>query len=410
MWPLLVCTLAVNCTGIPSLEQLLVYGLWIGALFVFALRTLAGQQTYCTNDVGAWFVLVVIAMWFYGFSRGLLVGNNPPYVFANFAGMLIFSVYWLLPAFFRKIKVESSELLFILLTVNLASMYVYAMLYLSGMCDALEWLCTIVGGKHSAVVEYGEGLIPRLITGSNYLVAPLYVITLVKLMSGIVDRGITAHRKVGTLGLVAILILSFVAGALLTQSKASLTAMIIATTFVWIKMLPRYPATALLMFLSAFGVSVLAYIADLGNIQSQTIPHLISELTGNVEFGTERAARWEQAYYLAEEFTPLGNGLGATHRSLERSELAPYGFELSFFNLVHKLGLFAIPVIVVYGTTVWFSVVFFFRNPLSVRAATPLAAQSYLIYAFTNPILFGAPPVILQCIALYSLFYNKKVQ
>lgn len=110
--------------------------------------------------------------------------------------------------------------------------------------------------------------------------------------------------------------------------------------------------------------------------------------------------RKEQAAKLAAEFEWMGNGLGARLKSGYARDDAGYGFELTYLNLVHKLGLAAVPIFLLYAGTVGLAA----RLSLSARTraegVVALGAMCYLVVGAGNPLLLSATAVSLHLLAL----------
>jgi hypothetical protein len=114
---------------------------------------------------------------------------------------------------------------------------------------------------------------------------------------------------------------------------------------------------------------------------------------GNVE-------RYAQARELLADVVPFGHGLGAPITSgYNRSVTYPYGFELSFLNVVHKLGVFAL----FYFAFLLYSGYRILRSPKPVlERSAAMALLGYLFPAIGNPVLFAVQAVFLHMLALHA--------
>ena len=110
--------------------------------------------------------------------------------------------------------------------------------------------------------------------------------------------------------------------------------------------------------------------------------------------------RTEQATILASEFEWAGNGLGARLKSGYARDEAGYGFELTYLNLIHKLGFTVVPIFLLYGGTVIFAARLAFSTQARVEGVVALGAMGYLVVGAGNPILLSAPAVSLHLLAL----------
>lgn len=121
------------------------------------------------------------------------------------------------------------------------------------------------------------------------------------------------------------------------------------------------------------------------------------------------SVRSEQANYLISEFTFIGAGLGAALES-GYSRGIPYGFELTYLNIIHKLGFMSIFLFIFYATTVYVAIVRVIKKIQPRESSFALGAMGYLIVGIGNPVLLSPVSVILHCIAVYSLcFADRRV-
>ena len=114
---------------------------------------------------------------------------------------------------------------------------------------------------------------------------------------------------------------------------------------------------------------------------------------GNVE-------RYAQASQLLADVVPLGHGLGAPITSgYSRSVLYPYGFELSFLNVVHKFGVFSL----IYFGFLLYSGYRILRSekPIIERSAA-MGLLGYTFPAIGNPVLFAVQAVFLHMFAVHA--------
>src|SRR5690606_12706420 len=113
--------------------------------------------------------------------------------------------------------------------------------------------------------------------------------------------------------------------------------------------------------------------------------------------------RYEQLYFLLNDLTFWGKGSGAVISGYSRNVDKPYGFELSYLNLVHKVGVMAIFVILAYASLIIRSFSQIAANYNTKYAIAALGAMTYLFIAIGNPLLFAPQSVLLHCCALYFL-------
>lgn len=119
------------------------------------------------------------------------------------------------------------------------------------------------------------------------------------------------------------------------------------------------------------------------------------------------ATRHEQRSLILSETTLFGNGLGAPLRSGYARHSDGYGFELTYFNLAHKLGVFMFPLILSYLVTVGLALSRMVRLKRPIEASLALGCMLYLIPGIGNPILLAPTMVVLHCAAMYLLIASS---
>ena len=62
--------------------------------------------------------------------------------------------------------------------------------------------------------------------------------------------------------------------------------------------------------------------------------------------------RTEQASFLIREFSLFGSGLGSSLESGYSRDSTGYGFELTYLNIIHKLGVFSMALFLYYLSTI----------------------------------------------------------
>ena len=105
------------------------------------------------------------------------------------------------------------------------------------------------------------------------------------------------------------------------------------------------------------------------------------------------------------DFTLFGKGLGGVIPDYSRDALG-YGFELSFYNIVHKFGIFSVFIFASYLAPIFYSLNEIFYRTSKIYSYLPLIFMLYLIPAFANPSIFAPVCVIMHCIALYFIRSN----
>jgi hypothetical protein len=121
-------------------------------------------------------------------------------------------------------------------------------------------------------------------------------------------------------------------------------------------------------------------------------------------FGAQRLGnveRYAQARELLGDVVPAGHGLGAPITSgYNRSITFPYGFELSFLNVIHKFGVFSLVYFAFLGYCAYR--ILMSPRPAFERAAA-LGLLGYIFPAVGNPILFAVQAVYLHMLAMHGV-------
>lgn len=113
--------------------------------------------------------------------------------------------------------------------------------------------------------------------------------------------------------------------------------------------------------------------------------------------------RYDQLSYLINDCTLIGKGLGAVVPGIVRSEEGPYGFELTYINLVHKFGIVSIVLFInwLYMFIVLFR--FIVKRKQTFYAVIALASLGYMFPSIGNPLLMHPSMVMLNCMSLYFI-------
>jgi hypothetical protein len=117
--------------------------------------------------------------------------------------------------------------------------------------------------------------------------------------------------------------------------------------------------------------------------------------------------RAEQAQYLIDDFTFLGHGLGAplSNSNYVRDGVFDYSFELTYHNLIHKLGIFSLIIFFSYGYTVFRGIELIINknNNSKMVGGLIIILMSYALVGYGNPIIFNPICVIEHLFALALL-------
>ncbi|MEQ7800900.1 hypothetical protein ABDJ41_13940 [Pedobacter sp. ASV1-7] len=117
--------------------------------------------------------------------------------------------------------------------------------------------------------------------------------------------------------------------------------------------------------------------------------------------------RYEQLFYLLQDLTIWGKGLGAVIPGYSRNLDKPYGFELSYLSLIHKFGIFGIVAVLLYLVIIFKAIANVIIGYNVRYAITAIGCMCYLLPSIGNPLLFAPQAVVLNCLALYLLRKEK---
>jgi hypothetical protein len=135
------------------------------------------------------------------------------------------------------------------------------------------------------------------------------------------------------------------------------------------------------------------------------LPPEVRSLIGYSFSGEEggNAIRSAQFDYLTSEFTFFGNGLGATLRSGYQRDDTGYGFELTYLNLIHKLGIWSAFLFGAYSLTLFLAIVRLWRGVQVIPAAFVVGSMGFLVVGAANPLLLSPTAVTLHSVAIFVL-------
>ena len=110
-----------------------------------------------------------------------------------------------------------------------------------------------------------------------------------------------------------------------------------------------------------------------------------------------------QYKYLVDDFTFWGSGLGAPLHSGYSRDKTGYGFELTYLNIIHKLGVFSAFLFLSYILTLLIAIVRILRCEYTFESVFVVGLMGYLVVGIGNPMLLSPISVLLHCIAMYIL-------
>lgn len=115
------------------------------------------------------------------------------------------------------------------------------------------------------------------------------------------------------------------------------------------------------------------------------------------------AKRSEQYNYLISDLSLAGHGLGAPLSSGFSRDASGYGMELTYLNIIHKLGVFSVFLFSSYLLTIFVATIRIVRGIYVFESVFVLGSMGYLVVGAGNPILLSTVGVTLHSIGMYLL-------
>lgn len=117
--------------------------------------------------------------------------------------------------------------------------------------------------------------------------------------------------------------------------------------------------------------------------------------------------RYDQMVYMLKDISFFGKGLGSLIPGTQRSELAPYGYELSYINIVHKFGFMSLFIFAGWFYMMKKSIIGFLKVIDNKYYLVVFSSLGYLFPSVGNPLIFGPNLVVLTATSLYILRITK---
>jgi ABC-type multidrug transport system fused ATPase/permease subunit len=118
----------------------------------------------------------------------------------------------------------------------------------------------------------------------------------------------------------------------------------------------------------------------------------ISNFFYGIQF-EEGNLRSEQADYLVGDWSLFGHGLGSalSNSDYVRDSVLTYNFELTYHNLIHKLGIFSLLIFIGYLITILYGLMLLLKKDYHSKKIGGLVIilMSYVIVGYGNPVVFN---------------------
>jgi len=328
----------------------------------------------------------MIVTWVYGISLGLLMGNNLLFVFSNFAGMSLYFIYYVIVYF----KLNTFALFKVVLAASIINMsYAFYSFFTS------DYSNINAVAANSYRVYYSVGLL---------VISPIISLIVAKYIFGkseILSSHPTLSKYLGVLFLIlaitALVVFSVSKGFFLVVVAIFLIyiAVIIVRMFLYGRLLK---SSFTYLFALIFGIFLIIFFYP-------SIFDFIVLNFSNIE--SSNMFRSMQSIEIIKRLSLIGSGLGGVFEGgYIRNVNAPYAVELTYLNLIHKIGIFSIIPFLIYIYTsflIWSQLL---KSKDFFYPSLALGSILFLIPSYGNPVLFAPIMVTLHCVALYWLREN----
>ncbi|MBU4349007.1 hypothetical protein KJ830_07720 [bacterium] len=356
----------------------------IGFRLNFLIKDFSPVDKFLSSTL-IWLWLLIIVSWLIGVLIGLVNGVDPSLVFRNFFGLVVYIIFPVM----------------LIVSPSLRSLII--MLFLAGivqMCYGFErsyWL--IINPAAFSNVLYSFSELRSFYNTGFIVIFPLFMV-------GVARQLLPKHYFPNNYGQMVTRLSNSLIFTLLTLIALVVPAMskayILETTILFLSVVffsisyslktgRIHKNIMLLVFLV-----VLLYLLLPSSFYEVIIHSYSSQEVSNF-------IKIEQFGYLASELTFFGNGLGSSLRSGYAAAPRGYGFELTYVNIVHKLGVFSIFLFSSYVITLMVAWIRIVRRVYIFESLFVIGLMGYLVVGAGNPILLATSAVILHCVAMYIL-------
>lgn len=337
-----------------------------------------------------WLWLLIVASWFIGAWVGIVNNVIPSFVFRNFFGLLVYLIF---P---------------VILIVSPSVKSLINVIFLSGVVQMFYGFEKSYGFIINPAAFYTElsfsGM--RSFYNTGFIVIfPLFIVGVVRHLLPIhyFSNGINNSNNNSR-------VVSILSNSLIFTLLALIALVVPA-------MSKGYILSTAMLFLSVVFCSIM-YSLRSGRIHKNVLILLIFlvvllYLLPNSFFDTiihtysleekSNAIKSEEYRYLVAELSFFGNGLGSSLISGYVVSTESYGFELTYVNIVHKLGVFSIFLFLSYVETLIVASIRIVKRMYVFESFFVIGLMGYLVVGAGNPILLSPSAVVLHCIAMYIL-------
>jgi hypothetical protein len=329
------------------------------------------------NKLFKYFPFLLLIIWSYGVFVGILNGNDN--VFVNNAGILFFASYY----FITNNNLSISQLTNIIIYLAIASCIYYLVSLKSNILSQVQ--ITNLG------IRIGGFTFPGIFAAS--LLPILFHNILFKRKNIIIIKNIYINY--------ILLILVVFVSVILVASKGIYLSILVTLSILFYYKLRQIKFTFwVFIFIITFLLSSLV----VNEIDFDRLVIFSSTDESNL-------ARFKMLDAIWDELTFFGYGWGAKFQSYELSsrDISGYSSELSYMNLIHKIGFFSSIFFLFYGW-LFANIIRLVKSKKNDIIGTGLISLGMITYLFTsigNPSLFSPPLVFMTVMVLHLI--NKQL-
>jgi len=356
--------------------------LYIATVFFFLLIIFTHEKRFVwAQNTTEKICLFMIFIWIYGVLIGIISGNNITYIFRNFAGLVLFSVVYLL----RNMPIDIHHICKFVLQCSffqsliIPTLYLFLHMNMWGIVESIPilsscelnlddtgYISILMNNASLIFVGYLYCLYKILFLGkifSKYLFYVIYDLLVILLCVR------TGGMEFELLMLTALMIFAFL-GNKMNQKGFGLCiigVLIGSTAMVLLNINPIY---------IIFG-----------------------------KFDSGNQTRFVQIDYVIKNFMVSGHGLGSEYTVLGKG----YAIEVIYLDLMYKLGLFSVGIFGVYAYMLLEAMKLLKTRSGNAYDSMPLAMLGFIFFAFGNPVLFSGSSVLSCVLALIMIEdYRRK--
>ena len=344
-------------TRIVTLYQYFVFG-FFAALFLIGSLSAGVKIRKGINLYPA----MMFFLWIYGVVVGLLNENKTSFVLSNFAGLSLYATYYIMPR-----NIDPGKIFKVILFGVI-------------IAQIVAWL------------NFDPNNLRKLASDVSFSTARSYIDGTLILSLGLISVYLYFVRNLSYLGF------SIVTLIVPIMSKGFLLAFISLVFSIFILKKNK----SLIIFLAGACFLILL-------LTSQDF--IYSIYSGYAFEFSEQSIRFEQITGLTREFNFWGNGLGALvpENLLRRGSYQDsYSAEITYLNLIHKLGAASLILFCFYGHTLYIIFKNISRNNNLYVNVFCLGLMMYLVVGLGNPMLISPLFILIHMVVLMMISSSKR--